>query len=340
MAVSHPLPHRDIEDLLGAYVLDACEPDEAAAIDVHLLECDSCAAEVAAFRGVVELLGTVEAEPPPAHVETALLAAATRPPEPAADAYREAVERLGQLAAELTVEDWRQPASPEGWTCADLVAHLAAIDSLLVTALGRDAVTPDTQTEFLERTMASIERNRSAAAAEADAADAAAREWQAVSSALSRYDGPLDDQLNWFGLPLPARGVLITRAFETWMHTDDIRVATGRDRRAPSQPTLGLMSDVAVHLLPTSLDAMGFDAGHAVARVVLTGEGGGTWDLVLGDADFEPHSAPDVVVTADTVEFCRMAGGRNTPAGLGAQVEGDERLGRALVEAAAGLAMP
>ena len=72
----------------------------------------------------------------------------------------------------------------------------------------------------------------------------------------------------------------------------------------------------------------------------MTGDGGGTWDLVLGDADFEAHGAPDVIVTADTVEFCRMAGGRNTPAGLGAVIEGDERLGLALVEAAAALAMP
>src|SRR5436190_10486220 len=336
MAVSPSLPHSEIEDLLGAYVLDACEPDEMAAVEAHLAECDRCAAEVADFRNVVELLGAVEAEPPPAHVEAALLAAATRPPEPAAGAYREAIERLGRLATELTDEEWLRPASPNGWSCRDLVAHLAAIDSLLVTTLGHDAVTPEIETDFLERSVAGIERNRAAEAAPG----AVAHEWRAVTSALAEHDGPLDDQFNWFGLPLEARGILITRAFETWLHTDDIRVATGRPRQAPTPSTLGLMSDVAVHLLPVSLGAMGVDIGHAVARVNLTGEGGGTWDLVLGDADFAPGGVPDVIVTADTVEFCRMAGGRSTPARLRAEIEGDEQLGEALVAAGAALAMP
>src|SRR5439155_14512242 len=164
--------------------------------------------------------------------------------------------------------------------------------------------TPDTETEFLERTMASIERNRSKGRAAA-----APDEWRSVAAALTAFDGPLDDQLSWFGMPLPARGVLISRAFETWLHTDDIRVATGRDRRVPSESTLGLMSDVAVHLLPVSLNATGYDVGHAVARVVLTGDGCGTGDLVLGESDFEAHGAPGVIVTADTVHFFRLAVG-------------------------------
>src|SRR3954470_10482538 len=83
MAVSHPVPHHEIEDLLGAYVLDACEPDEVAAVEAHLLTCDACVAEATEFRTVVELLGTVEAEPPPVPVAAALLAAATRPRRPA-----------------------------------------------------------------------------------------------------------------------------------------------------------------------------------------------------------------------------------------------------------------
>ena len=100
------------------------------------------------------------------------------------------------------------------------------------------------------------------------------------------------------------------------------------------------MSDVAVHLLPTAMAALGHIEGHApaVARVVLTGAGGGTWDLLLGDADL--GNPPDVVLQADTIGFCRMAGGRLDPAALAPVIEGDEALGHALVAAGAALAMP
>lgn len=50
------LSHRDIEELLGAYALDALEPDEAVEVSDHLLECPRCRAEVAEHREVAALL--------------------------------------------------------------------------------------------------------------------------------------------------------------------------------------------------------------------------------------------------------------------------------------------
>jgi hypothetical protein len=44
--------HDDIIELLGAYALDAVEPDEAEAIERHLEDCPRCAQEVDAFREV------------------------------------------------------------------------------------------------------------------------------------------------------------------------------------------------------------------------------------------------------------------------------------------------
>ena len=60
------LTHQDIEDLLGAYALDAVEGDEAQAVADHLLDCARCRAEVADHREVAALLAHGGADAPPA----------------------------------------------------------------------------------------------------------------------------------------------------------------------------------------------------------------------------------------------------------------------------------
>lgn len=50
------LTHSQIEELLGAYALDAVEPDEADAVELHLRECPRCRAEVADHREVAAVL--------------------------------------------------------------------------------------------------------------------------------------------------------------------------------------------------------------------------------------------------------------------------------------------
>ena len=50
------LTHAEIEEVLGAYALDAVEPDEAAMVEAHLGECPRCASEVAGHREVAATL--------------------------------------------------------------------------------------------------------------------------------------------------------------------------------------------------------------------------------------------------------------------------------------------
>jgi anti-sigma factor RsiW len=58
--------HEEIQELLGAYALDALEPDEAAEVEAHLSDCPRCAAEVDAHRDVAGLLGNGGEEAPAA----------------------------------------------------------------------------------------------------------------------------------------------------------------------------------------------------------------------------------------------------------------------------------
>jgi hypothetical protein len=50
------LTHEQIEELLGAYALDAVEGEEREAVELHLRECPRCRAEVAEHREVAALI--------------------------------------------------------------------------------------------------------------------------------------------------------------------------------------------------------------------------------------------------------------------------------------------
>lgn len=59
------MTHQELQELLGAYALDALEPDEAARLEAHLAECPSCQAEAAAHRETAAKLGNAVGETPP-----------------------------------------------------------------------------------------------------------------------------------------------------------------------------------------------------------------------------------------------------------------------------------
>jgi len=55
------MTHDEIEELLGAYALDALDADERQEVEAHLATCPRCRAEVAAHREVAALLGNAVA---------------------------------------------------------------------------------------------------------------------------------------------------------------------------------------------------------------------------------------------------------------------------------------
>jgi anti-sigma factor RsiW len=58
------MSHEELAELLGAYALDALDPDEAALVEAHLRDCPRCSAEVARHHEVAGLLANSGAEAP------------------------------------------------------------------------------------------------------------------------------------------------------------------------------------------------------------------------------------------------------------------------------------
>jgi len=59
-----PLAHDEIEEVLGAYALNAVDSDEAALVEQHLEGCPRCRSEVAGHREVATLLGNTGGDAP------------------------------------------------------------------------------------------------------------------------------------------------------------------------------------------------------------------------------------------------------------------------------------
>jgi hypothetical protein len=102
---------------------------------------------------------------------------------------------------------------------------------------------------------------------------------------------------------------------------------------------LRLMSDLAARMLPYAAARMGL---HPVdVHLVLTGPGGGTWDVAIGQgaADQEGTRQESLAIVADAVGFCRLAANRVTPAELGPHITGDEGRAVSVLTAASTLAL-
>jgi len=330
------LTDAEVEELLGAYALHACDPDEAAAIEAVLLRRTDLAREAARLSRAAAWLGLGEAREPPRalgdHVLGAAFARRRARPVAVVDLYLSLSDGFERAAIALPPSAYDTP-TPNGLTAHDLVVHMAAQESLLAQHLGVPTLDGVDETDVAARTHELLPRYADVDLDEA--LDLWRRSVEANrASALAR--GVADPE------PLPAFGLdahdtLVVRAFEAWIHTDDLRRAAQLDVEAPAPQHLAIMSDFAGRILPVALDVSGHCHAAKTARLVLTGAGGGEWVVPMQPG--QPAGEPDVTVTADVIDWCLLMGERRAPDELPYLVDGDAALARDLVAAAPALAM-
>lgn len=226
----------------------------------------------------------------------------------------EVSDALDAELASLTPAQWASFALV-GWSVRDVVAHLAAVHEVLVprlTGLDESAVTP---AELHVATEEATDELRGASPHEA------AERWRRSVAGLRHGLSVCDTDVSWLGLVVPAEKVIVDRAFETWIHADDIRRATGRVPLDPSDPHLRLLCDLAVELLPLGL--LLTERPHdALVTLDLHGPGGGIWQVPLGSG---AASGLAFTVQAPARELCLLMGDRVDAADLRWAVHGDDR---------------
>ena len=176
--------------------------------------------------------------------------------------------------------------------------------------------------------------------------------WRAQAAAIARHTAAVGEpgmarQVPYLGTVMAAGDVLLDRAFETWVHAEDLRTVLGRPALDPAPGDVHLMSDLGVRMLPGAWLSAGGDLDDELVHLVLTGPGGGAWRVGPRGAAALPDAGPAgwrpglaAVVVMDGIDFCRLAGGRAEPPSVPHRVEGDRAAGAHVLAATALLARP
>ncbi|WP_445526727.1 zf-HC2 domain-containing protein [Streptomyces cyslabdanicus] len=365
--------HSLLKSLLGAWALAACSPEETAAVQEHLGGCGDCAQEALALREAVGLLHRPDTLDPAPGLRTQVLEGCLerRPPRiPVPDwaaPYDAETARLDALLQDMDDREWHAPvrlrwfegedATSRRTTAAGVIAHLMSVDGLVAVALGlddplgdatgaADGPTPAARTEACWRA-AHRPPTRSVRAPWREQTHALVRTVSFAANGVRRPPVPYGA----FELPLP--DAMLDRAFECWVHAEDIAEAVDYPYEPPAPRHLHRMIDLAARMLPGVLAGRrraGLASPARARRLVTAGApgrslrleieglGGGQWLIPLdspaavGSADHEVAH-----VALDGVEFCRLAAGHVAPREAAAGHVGDREAIRDVLCAAASL---
>ena len=297
------------DDLLESYAFG-----EASEVGPHVDACPPCAAHVELARAAAGWLATSHVAGPPAGLRTRVLSAAVgaRPRSSgfSFSAYVAEAADLSVLLDSLSPAQWSAP-TVDGRSVRDLVRHLTGNDGNVLTDLG----VPKPPGE----------------------------RWQDRSDLLLRTVGHGDDALLDRPVRLagkvpvrrPLREALTQRAFETWIHRDDIRLAVALPPIPPASGHLARILAFGLALLPGAIDAAG-RARPGRVLLDLTGPGGGEHVVGMGKrAATDGARIAEVRMPAD--RFGRLMAGRIPVTPAVAVVHGDRSAAFDLLAVAATL---
>jgi uncharacterized protein (TIGR03083 family) len=262
---------------------------------------------------------------------------ASRSPEEISglEAFRRAVNQMDALLADLGERDWQRPALRD-LSVQELVGHLLAAEEAFLNGLEGFGEAPDSP-EHVSSTqvIAKAQNGRPPATSRAD--------WRERTARTVAVCGRRSPELvaNYYGIVLPLDLLLVVRSFEIWVHHEDIRRSTGRPLQAPDDEVLARMVQLSAALLPIVLVGAVRPGQETTVRLVLTGTGGGAWDIPLGQAVVAGPGLPasGTVVIVDAPTFCRVVGNREDFEGSRAVVLGNADLAEKLFAGAASLAL-
>ncbi len=253
-------------------------------------------------------------------------------PSTPSEVYETQAKAFHDLCRSLTDDQWRLVAAPHHWSIHKLVAHVFGGEVYTAQALGLP-----TDYELLDgRDHLATGADIIAAQNKLAPSETSAACWKRVQATIEHLPELTVDGDNTFaeyhGWPFPVNALLIARGFEFWTHADDIRRAIGTAVENPTPNDLRAMSSTSVQNLDLIIALAFPDAPTGTTRIVLTGAGGGTFDIGPGG---------ERVTTAimDVVDYCRMTARRLGVDELPADIYGDHAVASALWNAARVFAM-
>ena len=231
---------------------------------------------------------------------------------------------LADLAAEsdqldawvdgLPVQGWGVVTTPEGWTVAHQVGHLAWTDASSLAALTDKAAFD----AGIEEAMKDPEGYVDAGAARWAALPVPQllEEWREGRAALADALRAVPDgqKIPWFGPPMSPTSMAPARFMETWAHAHD--VAEGIGKEVPRTARVRHVCHLGVRTRGFAHQMRGEQVPSGEVRVELVSPGGETW--MWGPEDAEQR------VTGDAWDFALLATRRRHRDDVDVRAEGAE----------------
>lgn len=237
-------------------------------------------------------------------------------------------EQLESWVAPLDADGWATVTTPEGWTVAHQVGHLAWTDEASVAAVTGDP--------------AFAAGMKAAAANPSGFVDEAAEQWAArdpqellvrwregrsrLSEALRAV--PAGEKVPWFGPPMSPTSMATARVMETWAHGHDVAEALGVE--VPRTDRCRHVCHIGVRTRGFAFMVRGLEAPSVDVQVRLTAPSGEEWTWGPDDADER--------ITGSAWDFALLATRRRHLDDLDVRAEGEQAAAwLPIVQAFAGL---
>ena len=231
-------------------------------------------------------------------------------------------QRLGRMIQYAEPATWDQPSAADGWWNRDVMAHLAAGDTLAAQLVAGE---PATELE-------EFNRDHEGSSFDIDAFNAwtvnrrsgaetreilttwglAAESFLSHASGLSEEDWA-ERRFDYVAGPIAARYLVQTRVVEWFLHGEDMRATNGLGPQYQHQP-VNLTIDLAVRMLPWSLGRAGHDLSGLSVKVDVEGAGEGSWHWGLGSGEVPAgRKKPDATIRGRAPQLALVAGQRLKP---------------------------
>ncbi|QES49230.1 hypothetical protein DEJ50_16885 [Streptomyces venezuelae] len=260
--------------------------------------------------------------------------------QPYADAWTHSIEAISELVQPLPEAEWNRATPCPGWSVRDVVSHVIGIECEMlgdprpIHTLPRDLRhVVDEFTRYME-VQVDVRRHHTAPEMTSEL------EYTLIRRARQLRNEKRDPQTMVRG-PLGEQVTLETalrlRAFDVWIHEQDLRTALGRPGNLDS-PGAVVVRDLLLAGLPKVVAKRAGAPAHSA--VVLDVHGPLEFLRTVrvdaaghGTVDGTPSLGPAVTLAMDWETYVRLAAGRVRPAAVAdrLKVEGDQELADAIL---------
>ncbi|MFC9393997.1 maleylpyruvate isomerase family mycothiol-dependent enzyme [Streptomyces sp. NPDC057027] len=258
-----------------------------------------------------------------------------------ADAWTHSIEAIAELVQPLVEGEWNRPTPCVGWSVRDIVSHVIGMETEMlgdprpIHSLPRDLY--HVRSDFARYMEVQVDVRRHHTSPEMTSE----LEYILIRRARQlRNENRSPEHL--IRAPLSAEQTLEMgyrdRAFDVWVHEQDLRAALGVPGNLDSAGAL-VARDVLLEALP---DVVAKDAGAPASSAVVLDVTGPVEFLRTirvdaegrGSIDGAPSLGPAVTLMTDWETFVRLACGRVRPAEVADRVktEGDAELAAAILD--------